>query len=146
MDDIRGTVIDYGGGEIRIQVHRDTRNYFDLGTKVAIHRDEAERPSPSPYSRVFDETNENWRRDKNLNLLFLQSQQNYMNHRLRRNGHVFLNEVYDALGFKRTQDGQLAGWLNDDRGYVFFDLSNFDEFGLIDFNVDGVIYDKLPTS
>ncbi len=108
----------------------------------------------SPYARMFDEYNKNWERDPELNRLFLQCQQNYYNQLLRIRGHVFLNEVYDALGFERSQPGAVVGWIIGDNGDNFIDFGiveaynsrfvNGDEPSIIlDFNVDGVIYDKI---
>jgi hypothetical protein len=91
--------------------------------------------------------------------MFLKTQQAYLNDILRIRGHVFLNEVYDALGLERTQAGALVGWIsNNVDGDCYIDFGLFDgerprvrDFVngnersiLLDFNVDGVIYDLLP--
>lgn len=108
----------------------------------------------SPYARFFDEFSTNWEKDPEINRIFLQCQQNYMNHLLRARGHVFLNEVYDALGLERSQAGQVVGWVinGDGDGYVDFGMfevtnarfiNNLERSVLLDFNVDGVVYDKI---
>lgn len=105
----------------------------------------------SHYARVFDESNDNWERRPEYNLLFLQSQQNWMNDRLQSRGHVFLNEVYDALGFKRTSAGAIVGWLRNwesEGGVIDFRIvdqqkENNPPSVKLDFNVEGIIYDKI---
>jgi hypothetical protein len=108
----------------------------------------------SPYARFFDESSVNWQKDSEINRIFLECQQNYMNHLLRARGHVFLNEVYDALGLERSQAGQVVGWIIDGDGDGFVDfglyeadnsrfINNIERSVLLDFNVDGQVYDKI---
>lgn len=112
----------------------------------------------SPYARFFDELNLNWEPNPESNMFFLTAQQTYANEMLRTRGHIFLNEVYDALGLERTKAGAVVGWLyekNTGDDHVDFGIFNFDnprarDFVngdeasiLLDFNVDGVIYDKI---
>lgn len=108
----------------------------------------------SPYARFFDETCIEWVNNNELNRIFLQCQQNYANHLLRARGHVFLNEVYDSLGLERSRAGAVVGWVIDGDGDGFVDFGIFDVTSnrfvngieksiLLDFNVDGVIYDKI---
>jgi hypothetical protein len=57
---------------------------------------------------------------------------------------LFLNDVYDMLGFKRTSNGQLVGWLKGDGNFVDFSMAQVSlEATLLDFNVDGVIYEQI---
>lgn len=110
----------------------------------------------SPYAREFDETNLNWTFVNDQNLFWLRAQENYANDRLKSKGFLFLNDVYDQLGIPRTSEGQLVGWLADGPdGYVSFDLpekGGDEELDylywarpsiMLDFNVDGVVYDKI---
>lgn len=108
----------------------------------------------SPYSRFFDESSTEWVKDAEINKIFITCQQNYLNHKLQAHGHVFLNEVYDALGMERSSAGAVVGWVISDNGdnYIDFGLysvqsSRFvngnERSILLDFNVDGVIYDKI---
>lgn len=114
---------------------------------------------PSIYARFFDEGSSSWSREPEYNLIFLKCQQNYANDLLHSRGHVFLNEVYDMLGIPRSKAGAVVGWLLSAEG----ETDNFVNFGvfdgtserardfvngsegsiLLDFNVDGVIYDKI---
>ncbi len=109
----------------------------------------------SQYARFFDETNVNWTRTPEYNKTFLLQKQNWLNDKLRAYGFVFLNEVYQELGFERTQAGQSVGWRTIERGGKdgFIDFGIFDIFDessrafvnglegsiLLDFNVDGPI-------
>lgn len=112
----------------------------------------------SPYARFFDEYNPNWSKDASQNMFFLTMVQNQMNDILKSRGHLFLNEVYDALGFERSSAGQLVGWVyNQNVGddYIDFDIFRFDQSEkrdfvngeersiLLDFNVAGVVYDLI---
>lgn len=117
----------------------------------------------SQYARFFDEANINWDKSPEQNMYFLKMVQNQMNDKLKARGHVFLNEVYDALGFDRSEAGQLVGWVwsNDNTameagdGYIDFGIFdgndcakrafvNGDERSiLLDFNIDGMIYDLI---
>lgn len=109
----------------------------------------------SQYARCFDETTKRF--EKNYwenNLYFLRGIQNTANDRLRSHGHLFLNEVYDDLGFERTTPGSVVGWLWKGEGdnYITFGLDEewneafvqgLERAAWLDFNVDGVIYDKI---
>ncbi len=111
----------------------------------------------STYARFFDEMCPDWNRNPEYNLIFLRAQQNWANDLLRARGHVFLNEVYDMLGIPRTKAGAVVGWVIGHEGDNYIDFGLFDGENsaardfvngrersiLLDFNVDGVIYDKI---
>lgn len=108
----------------------------------------------SPYAKIFDEYNKNWEKDPELNRLFIQCQQNYANNLLQARGYLFLNEVYNMLGIDISKAGQVVGWVIGDEGdnYVDFGLyeignsrfvNGWERSIVLDFNVDGVIYDKI---
>lgn len=106
----------------------------------------------SPYAKSFDSSNQHWEGNSEYNRIFIQCQQNYLNHQLNARGHVFLNEAYDHLGLERTPAGAVVGWVRngDGDGYIDFGLfesfnhlSIYDQNFILDFNVDGVIYDKI---
>lgn len=110
----------------------------------------------SQYARFFDECSSQWSTTPEYNLMFLRAQQNYFNDMLQVRKHVFLNEVYDALGIPRSSAGSVVGWMIG-KGDDFIDFGIWDnqdqikrEFVngyersiLLDFNVDGVIYDLI---
>ena len=113
---------------------------------------------PGQYARFFDEYNVNYLHNQpDLNIAFLRMQQTYANERLRSRGHVFLNEVYDSLGLERSSAGAVVGWVLSKEGPNFIDFGIYDgdrprarafvngdePSVLLDFNVDGIIYDKI---
>lgn len=117
-------------------------------------------PDYSEFTRCFDENCIAYEKSAEDNMRFLKCQQNYFNDLLKRRGHVFLNEVYDGLGFPRTKAGAVVGWIYDEEcpigdNYIDFGIFNINSEssrnfvnGLeraiwLDFNVDGVIYDKI---
>lgn len=85
----------------------------------------------SLYSVVFCEGNLGWTRNAELNKLFLVQQQNYANDKLKANGILTLNEVYDMLGIQRTKYGQLAGWVYTEDSTAG---DNFVDFGIFNVN------------
>lgn len=114
--------------------------------------------------RFFDEgeTTE-YNANPSSNQIFVRHQENFFNEKLSKRGYVFLNEVYEGLGFRPTPEGQVMGWFckpGEDHPRISFfhenSLSNSDILTKavveekvspaalwLDFNVDGVIYDKL---
>jgi len=79
--------------------------------------------------------------------LFLSIEQ-WFNSILQKRGHVFLNEIYDALDIPRTHRGQTHGWTFDKhtkRSIIDFMLSEKEEDGSIIFifEIDGDIMDKI---
>jgi hypothetical protein len=96
---------------------------------------------------LFDESNPNWSSQPEYIAMFLKATQNYMNDLLLSQGHVFLNEVYDALGVSRTSAGALLGWTQgpEDVKVIEFNIQERPEDGflIIDFNVEGIIFNKI---
>lgn len=114
--------------------------------------------SYSPYAKVFDKTNSNWCGDSEMNLFFLVRMQDYANEKLEAKGFLFLNDIYEMLGFPKTKAGQIVGWVYDEKNpngdnYIDFGIYNtaknsnfingFENNIILDFNVDGAIIDKL---
>lgn len=113
---------------------------------------------PENYLRpFFDESNTNWTRDPMANYLFLKGVQSHMNRVFDLRGHLFLSEVYDALGIPRTRETIVAGWVLDGNGDNFVDFGfmtdtspqatmfrNGGERSVrLNFNIDGVIWDLI---
>ena len=87
-------------------------------------------------------------------MLFLRTVERHANDMLKAYGYLTLNRVYELLGFDGTKAGMVVGWIYDPKSpagdnFVEFDIredTSTDESNpryLIDFNVDGVIYDML---
>lgn len=127
-------------------------------TKTVTHKRVSQTDGPSMYARFFDQMTSEWQRNPEYNRMFLQCQQNFANEKLRTKGHLFLNEVYDMLGMERSQAGAIVGWVISKDGDNYVDFGIFDDITnpnvrdfvngisdsiLLDFNVDGVIYDKI---
>ena len=110
----------------------------------------------SPYGKYFDDSCKGWTRDADYNLMFLRRQQDYATDKLRSQGYLFLNDVYDLLGIPRTKAGACVGWIYDEKNPVgdnFVDFGIYDahktdnrnfvngseKWALLDFNVDGNI-------
>lgn len=110
----------------------------------------------SQYARFFDESCLQWSKSPEYNLTFLKCQQSVCNDLLKARGHVFLNEVYDMLGLQRSQAGAVVGWVkgegDDTIDFGLFDgnrqpvrdfVNGYERSILLDFNVDGIIYDLI---
>lgn len=167
--DYRGRVVERFGEALDKELKYDIKAKEVEGTVVnedgtettAVHTVKAIDPSTiSDYSRIYDCGCVGWDKDPEINLMFLKRQQENASQLLRKRGHLFLNEVYDMLGFPRTKAGQVVGWIYDEKcpngdNFVDFGLYNLDNWKtndfvngyertvLLDFNVDGVIYDKI---
>lgn len=110
-----------------------------------------ETADPIMYQRIFDRTNWNWSPDPDLSEYFLLAVQQQMNDKLYLQGHVFLNDAYRALGFSDSPEGAVVGWHKkaDGDNFVSFGLDNDinlregDNRWILDFNVNGVIYDLI---
>ena len=115
--EIEETVVDENGNETTV---KKTVHTVDPGMR-------------SLYSVVFCEGNTGWTRNAELNKVFLIQQQNYANDKLKANGILTLNEVYDMIGAQRTKYGQLAGWVYTEDSTAG---DNFVDFGIFDVHND----------
>ena len=157
----RERVIDRYGEEVdrELRYESETVDIIDEDTGKIITETRVTGAPGSIYARWYDEqSSRNWSRDPDINLMFLRQQQTWLNDRLKSRGHVFLNEVYDCLGLSHTREGAIVGWRwgkNSGDDYIDFgiwdgthevvnDFFNGREGAiLLDFNVDGPIYDRL---
>lgn len=113
----------------------------------------------SDYSKLFDASCKTHTKDPEANLFFLRSIQDWANEKLKAQGYLFLNDVYDMLDFTRTQAGQCVGWVYDPNrpkeegdNYIDFGIyrpqnarfiNNLEYNIWLDFNVDGPIIEKF---
>lgn len=106
----------------------------------------------SQYARRLDET-DMFNEDEGYELIFLiKALEHYFNKKLKLQGHVLLNDVYESLGLSRINEYDNVGWLYNKENPIG---DNFIDFGIscpfsfmygidkdnmiLDFNVDGVI-------
>jgi hypothetical protein len=155
-DDYRERVRAQLGAERELDIYHaaEIQKVTDSETGKELEVKVADPNKYSPYAKFFDEYSVHWQRDPELNRIYVQCQQNYFNNRLTAYGHVFLNEVYDSLGVERSRAGSVVGWLKEGDGDGYIDFGIFEAFNsrfvngseqsiLLDFNVDGVIYNKI---
>lgn len=141
------------------KVVTDKKGVEKIEKETVKELDEKALSDYSEYARFFDAASTQFEKDPEYNLMFLRKQQDWANERLKARGYLFLNEVYDELGIPRSRIGQIAGWIYDEKcpngdNYVDFGIYenreanrrfvNGEEYNiLLDFNVDGIIYDKI---
>lgn len=146
--------------EREIRFPKETREIVTEGKDGSTKTKKVKEWGPnsiSGYAKWFDEGSRNWNREREYNLTFLRIQQNYANDLLQSKHHLFLNEVYDMLDIPRTKAGAVVGWVVGKNGDNYVDFGIFDGANpgardfvngregaiLLDFNVDGVIFDKI---
>lgn len=153
--------------ELRYGVEREKieETVTDENGKKKTKKSEVEviSSTPSDYVRYWEQyikngvLNPNWDPNPEFNIMFLKGVQAEANHLLHGRGYIFLNEVFDMLGFEHTQLGQVVGWYDDGSGDGFVDFGlynlNYPENRrvingnegviILEFNVDGIIWDKL---
>lgn len=167
--DYRGRVVERFGKQLDKELRYNIKaqeieeittdeNGKEVVTKSTV--EVADPSSYSPYAIVFDDGNEGWDPDPERSKFFLIQQQNWANERLKSRGHLFLNEVYDMLGARRTKAGAQVGWVYDETNcfgdnYVDFGIfdttrskardfvNGYEKVIVLDFNVDGYILDLI---
>ena len=139
----------------KYKINEETGEAEEIDTKTKLVK--TDTLGHSQYARFFDESSPRWKRNAELNLLTLRGIEMECNNRLKIKGHLFLNEVYDLLEIPRSREGAVVGWIisKDGDNYVDFGIydilneknrdfvNGYEESILLDFNVDGVIYDKI---
>lgn len=148
--EIESTVVDENGKEKKV---KETVDVADEGWDPSKY---------SPYARIFDEGHPSYMKDAEQNRFYLLARQAQANDRLKSRGHLFLNEVYEMLGFPLTKAGAVVGWIYDPKtpmGDNFVDFGIFEvrrekavdfvngneRSFILDFNVVGDITDALAT-
>lgn len=98
------------------------------------------------FARLFNQENIHWNHNVDNNLTFLKIQEQYFKDKLAARGFLFLNEVYEALGFPWVPDGQRIGWFYADGRMVNLRLTtNNDGSVMIEPNLtrSSVMYFKI---
>ncbi len=143
------------GAEKELELYRG-QEYTEVVNSDGVTQVPAHGTVKAPYTFLWDETCRNWTQDYRYNAMFLRSQQDYANDRLRAFGYVFLNDILDSLGLPRVPEGQIVGWLQGN-GDDFVDFGIFDGDSYmgtqfvagnvpgvwLTFNVDGPIYKQI---
>ena len=125
--------------------------------KEQVEKTDTEMVMPTDDTcRFFDSSNPNWDKNPTFSMMWLRGQQNILNDILHTRGHVFLNEVYDALGFPHTPQGAVLGWIDGEGDncidFGLYDpnkenvrrfVNGVDNVIMLEFNHDGVIWDKI---
>lgn len=92
------------------------------------------------HARFFDSESPCWDENPDYNRMFLKTSEGLANHILRKEGKLYLNQVYEMLGLPSTDLGSRYGWsCNSEEGncQVSFGLiypTKYD-FGMGDSNV-----------
>lgn len=132
------------------------------GTETTVKKtvNVAELDGYSIFARFFDDGCTGWDKNPEYSLMFLKQQQKEANRKLKRQGYLFINDVYDMLGIPKTIEGQTHGWIYDEKNPVgdnqidfgIYDyhrtknrdfVNGFERVILLDFNHDGNIMDKI---
>lgn len=152
--DYRSRVAERFGEEVESQINRGVKVIKDENGNEVV-QEPVKSESNEDYSRFFDKFSHYYSDDHDENVIFLKAQERYANDLLISKGYLFLNDVYDTLGLERTKAGQVVGWIYDPENgegdnYVSFGLHANKDFlegnndvALLDFNVQGVIWDKI---
>lgn len=140
--------------------------------KVKVIKQYVNPEDVSGYARFFEEytrdaygnvvKNSCWDKNNEYNMMFLKAQQKVANDMLIAKGRLFLNEVYEMLGLPTSKAGQVVGWVYDPKNSPSHSGDNYVDFGiyasvenysdflyndneaiLLDFNVDGNIWDLM---
>ena len=164
FSDYRKRVVERYGEDVDYELFHNIPSDTKAETVTDENGEKITPPIPkhsySEFARCYDESCSGWVKNSDKNRMFLQGQENYANNLLIARGYLFLNDVYDMLGFPRTSIGQAVGWIYDKNdptkhNYVDFGIHNTDKEKVrdfingyenciwLDFNIDGVIWDLI---
>lgn len=115
-------------------------------------------PSSTATRPWFDESNYHFSKDPEITKMWLTGVQTHMNQLFQVRGHIFLNEVLDALNMPRCAEGQQLGWvlgagtgddfidfgfLTDDDPHTVAFRNGAETTVRLNFNVDGIVWDLI---
>lgn len=137
----RKRVKDKVGDDVEDQIFKDIRKEKvevvdpKTGKTKTVVKEVPHAGKDKAWDVMYDCANVGWERDAVLNFRFLIGQQAWLNEKLRRQGYLFLSDVYDALGYdvgmlgaERAQASHILGWIYDPMdksidSYVSFGLT-----------------------
>ena len=140
----RGRVAERYGDEIEREIRYNIKPVevdvvtTDAKGKEKIKKETIKVVDPSSYSdfaRIYDDGNIGWTKDPHANMVFLKCQQVAATQRLKHQKYLFINDVYEMLGFPKTKEGQVTGWVYDEEHPIG---DNFVDFGIYDITKAGV--------
>jgi hypothetical protein len=160
FDQYRANVVDEFGSEADQAMYSgySVKEIFDpvTGEKEVVNVRDWDASAGDPYNRIFEQgASESWQPDLGINKMFVAQQQRYAQELLNRRGHLWLSEVYTALGFPESDISRVVGWKvrknpdgSRDIPFVDFGLDkphhddwkyNQDKAIYLDFNCQGLI-------
>lgn len=101
--------------------------------EVQVMNEPTKLENYSPFARFFDDGCTGWDPNPEYSLMFLNQQQNWANDKLKRQGYLFINDVYEMLGIPKTREGQVHGWIYDEKNPIG---DNFVDFGIYDIHIE----------
>ena len=137
----RKRVQDKLGAEAEDKIYKDVRKEKvevvdpETGKKKLVTKEMPHVDKDANFYVVYCASNCGWTKHALLNFKWLMGQQCWLNEKLRRDGYLFLSDVYDALGYdiaylgaKRAQAAHCLGWIygpkDDTRdSYVSFGIT-----------------------
>lgn len=167
FDDYRKKVVEKYGEEVdrelrfadKMEKVEETRTNEDGKEETVTVQKPKEGYKLSDFARCFNEDSKYWQKDAMYNAMFLNRKMAELTDRLVANRVLRLNEVYDALGFEKTQAGEQFGWVYDpndeDKNYVNFGVGDLSQksvrdfvFGennavWLDFNCSEIVFSKI---
>lgn len=110
--------------------------------------------SAAALTYYFNESSASWVPDPGYNQTMIDGTERWANVVLDRQGHLFLNEVFDMMGLPHTMEGQVLGWVKEDLGnndtFVSFGhhadgefLAGYTKDVMLNFNIHGPILDLI---
>lgn len=151
----------YRTGVKKVNVETVEQDIRGRKRKVMKEYDVVDEVLTNPFMKFYDESNPNFSKNPTDNLYNLRKWEQWFNDRLRAEGYLFLNDVLYDMGFNRCAEGSVYGWVYDPnnpdahnsvdlgirdirRKTIQNAINGYEPVILLNFNVDGVIIDKLP--
>lgn len=95
----------------------------------------------------FDSYNFNWIDNHEYNRMFIVTVLRHCELTLKCRGYLFLNDVYESLGYPRTREGQIKGWTYTDGQTEFrwsiYKIKNKNDIGIKLYQTKNIL-DVLP--